>query len=160
MRHPGPSISPFNAWVVLKAMETLALRVRSQGCSAEMLARWLEGHPRVRRVWFPSLPSHPPAALAERQMEGPGTVVTFEIDGATTEAFAVIDALRLIDTSNNLGDTKTLVTRPSTTTHRAIGPDARAAMGIGDGVIRISVGLEDTADLIDDLETALHVLDG
>ncbi len=155
MRHTGPSMSPFNAWVILKAMETLALRIRRQGEATETVAAWLEGHPRVRRVWYPTLPSHPQAELAAKQMDGGGTVVTFEIEGGRDEAFTVIDTLELVDISNNLGDTKTLITHPATTTHRAIGPEARKAMGIGDGVIRVSIGLEDTADIIDDLDRGL-----
>ena len=160
MRHTGPSMSPFNAWVILKAIETMALRVRQQGAAAVRLARWLESHDRVQRVWFPGLESHPQAGLAARQMDGGGTVVTFEIDGGRDQAFAVVDALELIDISNNLGDTKTLVTHPATTTHRAIGPEGREAMGIGDGVIRVSVGLEDPADLIEDLDRALAAQPG
>lgn len=160
MRHTGPSLSPFNAWVILKAIETLALRVRHQSAAAEAIARWLGDQPQVGRVWYPGLESHPQAALAAKQMDGGGTVVTFEIAGGRDEAFRVLDALTLIDISNNLGDTKSLVTHPATTTHRSIGPEERAAMGIGDGVIRISIGLEDPDDLSDDLAAALASVDG
>ncbi len=155
MRHTGPALSPFNAWVLVKALETLALRVDRQGRSALQLAEWLEDHRRVRRVWYPGLASHPQAELAERQMAGGGTVVTFEVDGKD-EAFGVLNALELIDISNNLGDSKSLVTHPATTTHRRIGPAGRARMGITDGVIRISVGLEDVEDLIEDVDRALE----
>ncbi len=156
MRHTGPSLSPFNAWVLVKALETLGLRVERQGHSALHIAEWLEGHPRVRRVWYPGLASHPQAALAERQMGGGGTVVTFEVEGGQAGAFAVLNALDIVDISNNLGDSKSLVTHPATTTHRRIGPAGRAQMGITDGVIRISVGLEDPDDLVDDLSRALE----
>ncbi|MPZ71398.1 MAG: O-succinylhomoserine sulfhydrylase, partial [Actinobacteria bacterium] len=123
--------------------------------SAYTLATWLEGHPRVRRVLYPSLASHPQHDLAHRQMSGGGTVVTFEIDGGTPDAFAVLDALELIDISNNLGDAKSLVTHPATTTHRRLGPEIRQSMGITDGIIRVSVGLESVGDLQADLEGAL-----
>ncbi len=156
MRHTGPSLSPFNAWVLVKALETLALRVDRQGRSALQLAEWLEEHRRVRRVWYPGLASHPQAELAERQMAGGGTVVTFEVGGGKEAAFGVLNALELIDISNNLGDSKSLVTHPATTTHRRIGPAGRASMGITDGVIRISVGLEDVEDLIEDVDRALE----
>jgi O-succinylhomoserine sulfhydrylase len=155
MRHTGPTLSPFNAWVLVKALETLSLRVRHQNDRAAELAAWLETRSGIRRVWYPGLPGHPQAELAARQMTGGGTVVTFEVDGGRNEAFALLNALDLIDISNNLGDSKSLITHPATTTHRNIGPEARAAMGIGDGVIRLSVGLEDPEDLVDDLERAL-----
>jgi O-succinylhomoserine sulfhydrylase len=155
MRHTGPTLSPFNAWVLVKALETLSLRVRHQNDRAAELAAWLETRSGIRRVWYPGLPGHPQAELAARQMTGGGTVVTFEVDGGRNEAFALLNALDLIDISNNLGDSKSLITHPATTTHRNIGPEAREAMGIGDGVIRLSVGLEDPEDLVDDLERAL-----
>jgi O-succinylhomoserine sulfhydrylase len=155
MRHPGPTQSPFNAWVLVTALETLSRRVRHQNDRAAELAAWLETRSGIRRVWYPGLPGHPQAELAARQMTGGGTVVTFEVDGGRNEAFALLNALDLIDISNNLGDSKSLITHPATTTHRNIGPEAREAMGIGDGVIRLSVGLEDPEDLVDDLERAL-----
>ncbi len=158
MRHTGPSLSPFNAWVLVKSLETLALRVRHQTASALDLAAFLEATPGVRRVWYPGLPSHPQAALAKEQMAGGGTVATFEVDGGKEAAFRVLNATRIIDISNNLGDSKTLITHPATTTHRRIGADARAAAGITDGVIRISVGLEDVADLKEDLTSSLEAL--
>jgi O-succinylhomoserine sulfhydrylase len=159
MRHTGPSISPFNAWVLLKSIETMRLRVTRQCESAMRIAGWLEKHPRVGSVRFPFLPSHPQHELARRQMTGGGTVVTFAVDAPAGEAkdaaFAVLDGLRLVDISNNLGDAKSLVTHPATTTHRRLSAEARLAAGITDGVIRLSVGLEDPDDLICDLGNAL-----
>ncbi|MEX1177241.1 MAG: O-succinylhomoserine sulfhydrylase [Nitriliruptor sp.] len=155
MRHTGPTMSPFNAWVVLKSLETLRLRVEHQTASAATLAGWLEGHPGVEAVRYPTLASHPQHELARTQMSGGGSIVTFWVPGGTDRAFEVIDALRLIDISNNLGDAKSLVTHPATTTHHRIGPEVRAQMGVGDGVIRISVGLEDVDDLREDLDRAL-----
>jgi O-succinylhomoserine sulfhydrylase len=155
MRHTGPSLSPFNAWVLLKGLETLRLRVDHQCAVAARLALWLEAHPRVRSVRYPYLPSHPQYELARSQMSAGGTVVTFEVDGGKDGAFAMLDALRIIDISNNLGDAKSLVTHPATTTHRRLSPQARADAGITDGVVRVSVGLEDEDDLLGDLEQAL-----
>lgn len=156
MRHTGPTMSPFNAWVVLKSLETLRLRVEHQSAAALRLAQWLEDHPQVEGVRYPMLDSHPQHDLAKAQMAGGGSIVTFWVEGGTERAFRVIDALELISISNNLGDTKSLVTHPASTTHHRIGPEVRAAMGVGDGVIRISVGLEDVADLQDDLDHALR----
>jgi O-succinylhomoserine sulfhydrylase len=155
MRHTGPTMSPFNAWVVLKSLETLRLRVEHQTATALALAAWLEEHPAVDGVRYPMLPSHPQHELALAQMRGGGTIVTFWVEGGTERAFEVIDRLQLLDISNNLGDTKSLVTHPATTTHHRIGPEVRAQMGVGDGVIRISVGLEDLTDLQHDLDRAL-----
>lgn len=158
MRHTGPSMSPFNAWVLVKSLETLALRVNHQSAATLRVAEWLEGRDGIADVRYPWLESHPQFDLAKQQMSGGGTVVTFEIDGGREEAFRVIDALEVIDISNNLGDTKSLVTHPATTTHRRLGPEVRAAMGINDGVIRISVGLEDVDDIIADIGQALEAL--
>ncbi|GAB3680693.1 O-succinylhomoserine sulfhydrylase [Angustibacter aerolatus] len=155
MRHTGPSLSPFNAWVLTKGLETLSMRVERQTAAALRIAGWLEQHPRVRSVRYPFLDSHPQAELARRQMHGGGTVVTMELDGGKREAFALLDALRCVDISNNLGDSKSMVTHPATTTHRRLGPEGRAAVGITDGVVRLSVGLEDVDDLVDDLDQAL-----
>lgn len=155
MRHTGPAMSPFNAWVLVKGLETMSLRVEKQAASALAVAQALEAHPRVRRVVYPWLASHPQHDLARKQMLGGGTVVTFEVDGGKDEAFAVMNALRIVDISNNLGDAKSMVTHPATTTHRRLSPEARAAVGITDGTVRISVGLEDSLDLIDDLIAAL-----
>ncbi len=155
LQHTGPTMSPFNAWVVLKSLETVRLRVEHQTATALKLARWLETHPRVEGVRYPLLASHPQHDLARRQMSGGGSIVTFWVPGGTERAFTVLDALEIIDISNNLGDAKTLATHPATTTHHRIGPEVRAQMGVGDGVIRISVGLEDLADLQHDLDRAL-----
>jgi O-succinylhomoserine sulfhydrylase len=155
MRHTGPTMSPFNAWVVLKGLETLRLRVEHQTATALDLAQWLERHAGVEGVLYPMLASHPQHELATRQMTGGGSVVTFWVPGGTERAFEVIDALQLIDISNNLGDAKSLITHPATTTHHKIGAEVRAEMGITDGVIRISVGLEDPEDLREDLDRAL-----
>lgn len=159
MRHTGPALSPFNAWVLLKGLETLSVRVNYSSTSAQRVAEFLESHPAVRWVRYPFLPSHPQFDLAKRQMSGGGTVVTFELDApegrGKDRAFEVLDKLSVIDISNNLGDAKTLITHPATTTHRAMGPEGRAAIGLGDGVLRVSVGLEGTADLIADLDRAL-----
>lgn len=156
MRHTGPALSPFNAWTLLKGLETLALRVQHQNSSAHRIAEFLEAHSAVSWVKYPFLESHPQYDLAKRQMTGGGTVVTFELAGGTKQrAFEVLDKLQIVDISNNLGDAKSLITHPATTTHRAMGPEGRAAIGLGDGVVRISVGLEGTEDLITDLDRAL-----
>ena len=159
MRHTGPALSPFNAWVLLKGLETLSVRVNYSNASAHRVAEFLENHRAVRWVRYPVLPSHPQHELAKRQMSGGGTVVTFELDApqgrGKERAFEVLDKLSVIDISNNLGDSKSLITHPATTTHRAMGPEGRAAIGLGDGVVRISVGLEGTEDLLADLARAL-----
>lgn len=159
MRHTGPALSPFNAWVLLKGLETLSVRVNYSNAAAQRVAEYLEDHPAVRWVRYPFLPSHPQHDLAKRQMSGGGTVVTFELEApegrGKQRAFEVLDKLSVIDISNNLGDAKTLITHPATTTHRAMGPEGRAAIGLGDGVVRISVGLEGTEDLLADLARAL-----
>ncbi|MCU1432622.1 MAG: O-succinylhomoserine sulfhydrylase [Actinotalea sp.] len=166
VRATGPSLSPFNAWVLLKGLETLSLRVRHQTESALHLARWLEQHPAVASVRYPYLPSHPQHELALSQQSGGGTVVTFTLavpdglapDDARRRTFTVLDALRIVDISNNLGDAKSIVTHPATTTHAKLGAPARAAVGIGETTIRFSVGLEDREDLQDDLDQALAAL--
>jgi O-succinylhomoserine sulfhydrylase len=155
MRHTGPSLSPFNAWVLLKGLETMRLRVEHQSTSALRLATWLDEHPGVAWVRYPLLASHPQHELARAQMAMGGTIVTFCVDGGTARAFEILDGLALIDISNNLGDAKSLVTHPATTTHRRLGPEVRDRMGVTDGVIRVSVGLEDVDDLLDDLDAAL-----
>jgi O-succinylhomoserine sulfhydrylase len=155
MRHTGPAMSPFNAWVLVKGLETLSLRVEKQAASALELARTLEADPRVTQVVYPWLESHPQHDLARRQMLGGGTVVTFEVDGGKEAAFALMNALQVVDISNNLGDAKSMVTHPATTTHRRLTPEARAAIGITDGTVRISVGLEDVRDLVEDLRRGL-----
>ncbi|OBH50181.1 O-succinylhomoserine sulfhydrylase [Mycobacterium sp. E2479] len=159
MRHTGPAMSAFNAWVLVKGLETMAVRVEHSNNSAFRIAEFLESHPAVSWVRYPYLSSHPQYDLAKRQMSGGGTVITFALDcpddKAKQRAFEVLDKLQLIDISNNLGDAKSLVTHPATTTHRAMGPEGRAAIGLGDGVVRISVGLEGTDDLIADIDRAL-----
>jgi len=155
IRHTGPSMSPFNAWVLLKGLETLAVRVERQCRTAMEVARWLEGRAGVKRVIYPFLDSHPQAALARRQMRDGGTVVTFEIEGGRAEAFGLLNALRLIPISNNLGDAKSIVTHPASTTHHRIGAEGRAAVGIGEDMIRLSLGLEHADDLIADLDRAI-----
>jgi len=159
MRHTGPAMSPFTAWVLVKGLETMSLRVGKQAENALALAEALEADPRVVQVLYPWLPSHPQHELARAQMLGGGTVVTFGIAGGKEEAFRVVNALELVDISNNLGDAKSLVTHPATTTHRRLTPEARAAVGITDGTIRISVGLEDVRDLVEDVTAALDQLD-
>ena len=153
-RHTGPSLSPFNAWVLLKALETLAVRVDKQSEASLDLARFLQGQPKVKQVWHPGLPCHPQAELARRQMTGFGNLVTFEVADGKDGAFRVADALSLIDISNNLGDTKSLVCHPATTTHSRLTEDDRTQLGITPGVLRISVGLEHLDDLKEDLERA------
>ncbi|MFC3963390.1 O-succinylhomoserine sulfhydrylase [Nocardia jiangsuensis] len=159
MRHTGPALSPFNAWTLLKGLETMPLRVKHSTESALKVARFLEGHPAVGWVRYPFLETHPQHDLATAQMSGGGTVVTFELAAGDGEgkkrAFEVLNRLRVVDISNNLGDAKTLITHPATTTHRAMGAEGRAGIGLTDGVVRISVGLEDVEDLIADLDHAL-----
>jgi O-succinylhomoserine sulfhydrylase len=154
-RHTGPSLSPFNAWLLVKGLETLELRVERQCRTAAAVAQFLEGHPKVERVLYPGLPSHPQHDLARRQMKAGGSLVAFQIGGKAA-SFRFLDALRLIDLSNNLGDAKSLATHPATTTHSRLKPEARAELGIGDGLVRFSAGLEAEADLVADLEQALQ----
>ena len=155
LRHTGPSISPFNAWVLLKGLETLKLRVEAQSLAALKVAEALTGCAGVSRVIYPHLDWHPQADLARKQMKLGGTMVTFEVAGGKKKAFDVLRHLGIIDISNNLGDAKSLMTHPASTTHRNIGAEARAMMGITDGMLRLSVGLEDVDDLIGDLKQAL-----
>ncbi len=155
VRNTGPALSPFNAWVLLKGIETLALRVDAGCRSAEAVADFLAAQPAVTRVWYPTRADHPQHALAARQMKGGGTIVTFEVAGGKDGAFAAMNAFNLIAVSNNLGDSKSLATHPATTTHMRIGEVERARLGITDGTIRLSVGLEDVEDLKDDLAQAL-----
>jgi O-succinylhomoserine sulfhydrylase len=155
LRTAGPSLSPFNAWVILKGLETLDLRVRAQSAAALELAGWLESRRSVARVFYPGLASHPQHALAARQQKAGGAVVSFEVKGGQQAAWNLIDATRLISITGNLGDVKTTITHPATTTHGRISPEARAAAGISDGLVRISVGLEAVADIKADLERGL-----
>jgi O-succinylhomoserine sulfhydrylase len=154
-RNAGPALSPFNAWVILKGLETMALRVAAQSRAAEQIANFLESAPQVSRALYPTLASHPQRDLAMAQMSGGGTLVTFELKGGKPAAFAMMNAMKIITISNNLGDTKSLATHPATTTHMRIGPEERARLGITDGTVRLSVGLEDPRDLIEDLAQAL-----
>jgi O-succinylhomoserine sulfhydrylase len=155
LRTAGPSLSPFNAWVILKGLETLPLRMRAQSEAALELARWLEGHKAVERVHYPGLQSHPQHALARRQQQAGGAVLSFEVKGGRAAAWRVIDATRLISITANLGDVKTTITHPATTTHGRISPEARAAAGITEGLVRIAVGLEAVSDLKADLARGL-----
>ena len=151
LRTCGPSMSPFNAWVFLKGLETLGLRMKAHCANALELARWLEQQPRVKRVYYPGLASHPQHELAGRQQSGFGGIVSFELDGGKDAAWKLIDSTRLVSITANLGDTKTTITHPATTTHGRLTPEQRAEAGISDGLIRLSVGLEDVADLKRDL---------
>jgi O-succinylhomoserine sulfhydrylase len=155
LRQTGPSLSPFNAWVMLKSLETMPVRVAQQTRSAERIADFLSQHPRIRRVVYPGRKDHPQYAVAAKQMSGGGTLVAFEVEGGKREAFAIANALSIIAISNNLGDAKSLITHPETTTHQRLKPEQRAALGIGPGLLRLSVGLEDVEDLIEDLASAL-----
>ncbi len=155
VRNTGPALSAFNAWVLLKGIETMGLRVDAASRSAAAIADFLAEQAGVTRVWYPTRSDHPQHALALKQMTGGGTIVTFEVAGGKEGAFQVMNGFRLIALSNNLGDSKSLATHPATTTHMRIGEVERARLGITDGVIRISVGLEDVADITDDLRAAL-----
>jgi O-succinylhomoserine sulfhydrylase len=160
LRTAGPSLSPFNAWVLLKGLETLSIRMSAQSARAQAIAEWLATRSEVRRVHFPGLVSHPQRALIERQQSLPGAVVAFDVDGATPSArrqraWRVIDAVKLMSITANLGDTRTTITHPASTTHGRLTPEARARAGIDEGLIRIAVGLESEADLLRDLAHAL-----
>jgi O-succinylhomoserine sulfhydrylase len=156
LRNTGPAISPFNAWVHLKSLETLDLRMRAHCENAMMVANFLGGQKKVTRVLYPFHPDHPQHNLARAQMSGGGGVVTFEIAGGKNGAFRFAEALKLIDISNNLGDAKSLITHPETTTHQRLSPEGRAELGITSGQMRLSVGLEDADDIREDLEQALE----
>jgi O-succinylhomoserine sulfhydrylase len=155
LRHTGPSLSPMNAWILLKGLETLELRVSHQSKSAETVARALSAHPKLSRVLYPTLDGFPQLDLAKRQMSGGGTMVAFSLKGGKAAAFRFLNALSLVLISNNLGDSKSLATHPATTTHQRLTPEQRAGQGIDDGLIRVSVGLEDPLDLLEDIELAL-----
>ena len=155
LKHTGGALSPFNAWVMLKGLETLDLRCRAQAATAQALAEALHGHPALARVIYPGLPDHPQAELARRQMQTGGTMLSLDLRDGKAAAFRFLDALRIVLISNNLGDSKSLVTHPATTTHQRLSAEQRAALGIGDGLVRLSVGLEDPADLEADLLGAL-----
>lgn len=155
LRNAGPTLSPFNAWVILKGLETLKLRMEAQSRSALALAGWLERHPGVRRVHYPGLASHPQHDLALRQQSLGGAILSFEVDGGRIAAWRVVDACKVISITANLGDTKSTITHPASTTHGRVAAAARQAAGIGEGLLRIAVGLEDVSDLVGDLERGL-----
>jgi len=155
LRTAGPTMSAFNAWIFLKGMETLKIRMEAHSASALVLARWLEAQPNVQRVFYPGLPSHPQHQLAMRQQKTGGGIVSFEVKGGKAAAWRVIDNTKLLSITANLGDTKTTITHPATTTHARITPEARAAAGITDGLIRIAVGLEAVVDIQNDLARGL-----
>lgn len=158
MRSAGPAMSPFNAWVFLKGLETLSLRMRAHSDNALALAKWLESHPKVRRVYYPGLPSHPQFDLASRQQQGHGGVLSFEVDGGRDAAWRVIDGTSTLSITANLGDAKTTITHPASTTHARITAEQRAAAGITEGLIRIAVGLETLQDIRDDVAQGLDRL--
>ncbi len=155
LRQTGPSLSPFNAWVMLKSLETLPVRVEAETRAAARIADFLAAHPRVTRVLYPGRADHPQADVVRKQMSGGGTLVAFEVEGGKAGAFRMANALSIVGISNNLGDAKSLITHPETTTHQRLKPEQRAALGIGPGMLRLSVGLEDVDDLIEDLAAAL-----
>jgi O-succinylhomoserine sulfhydrylase len=158
LRQTGPSMSPFNAWVMLKGLETLSVRVRQQTDSAVAIAVALADHPKVSRLIYPGRPDHPQAAIVAKQMRGGSTLIAFEVAGGKQGAFRFQDALKLVRISNNLGDAKSLITHPATTTHQRLKPEQRAALGISDGMVRLSVGLEHPDDLVEDILTALKAV--
>jgi O-succinylhomoserine sulfhydrylase len=154
-RHTGPAMSPFNAWVLVKSLETFPLRMKQHAANAQKVAAFLEAQDSVNRVFYPGLPSHPHYAIAQKQMSGGSSLIAFEMKGGKAAAFKLMNALELITISNNLGDAKSLITHPATTTHSNIDAATRTAIGITDGMLRLSVGLEDADDLIGDLAEAL-----
>jgi O-succinylhomoserine sulfhydrylase len=156
MRQTGPSMSPFNAWVLLKGLETLAIRVRAQTETAASIADILAQHPKISRLIYPGRADHPQAALVKKQMRAGSTLIGFEVKGGKAAAFRLLNALKLARISNNLGDSKSLVTHPATTTHQRLTPEARSELGISEGFIRFSAGLEHRDDLIEDLQLALE----
>jgi O-succinylhomoserine sulfhydrylase len=158
IRQTGPSMSPFNAWVLLKGLETLAVRVRRQTDTAATVAVALAEHPKISRLIYPGRPDHPQAAIVQKQMRGGSTLVAFEIKGGKKAAFRFQDALALVRISNNLGDAKSLITHPATTTHQRLTPEARAELGISDGLVRLSCGLEHPDDIVEDVLAALDAV--
>ena len=156
MRHTGPSLSPFNAWTLLKGLETLGVRVRAQTETAGKVADALASHPKISRLIYPGRADHPQAELVKKQMRAGSTLIGFEVKGGKQAAFRCLNALRIARISNNLGDAKSLVTHPATTTHQRLTPEARAELGISEGFIRFSAGLEHADDLIEDFAAALE----
>lgn len=157
-RHTGPALSPFNAWIIFKSLETFALRMEKHGSNAQKIAEFLEAHPAVARVYYPGLKSHPQYAIAKKQMKSGGGLIAFDMKKGKKAAFALMNGLKIIDISNNLGDSKSLITHPATTTHSNIEKKERDSLGITDGILRLSVGIEDVNDLIRDLESALKLV--
>lgn len=158
MRHTGGALSPFNAWVMLKSLETLHLRCHAQADNALAVANSLEGHPHLSKVIYPALESHPQKTIAAKQMDKGGTIVAFEIKGGRDAAFKFMNALEIVLLSNNLGDTKTLITHPATTTHKRLSDEQKQDLGISDGLVRLSIGIEDVEDIKDDINQALKIL--
>jgi O-succinylhomoserine sulfhydrylase len=158
LRTAGPCISPFNAWIILKGLETLRIRMAAQSASALELATWLEAQPQVARVHYPGLSSHPQYALAQRQQSSGGAIVSFDVRGGRAEAWKVVDATRVVSITANLGDTKTTLTHPASTTHGRIAPEARDASGIHESLLRLAVGLESVVDLKADLARGLALI--
>jgi O-succinylhomoserine sulfhydrylase len=156
LRQTGPSLSPFNAWVLLKGLETLSVRVARETETAGKIADRLAGHDKLTRLTYPGRKDHPQAAIIAKQMTGASTLIAFEIKGGKAGAFRFLNGLSLIGITNNLGDAKSLITHPTTTTHQRLTPEQRAELGIGDGLVRLSIGLEHVDDLIDDLLGALE----
>ena len=155
LRHTGPCISPFNAWVLLKSLETIKIRVLSQSENALQIANFLEKHKKIKQVYYPGLKSFPQYALAKKQQSAGGTMIAFKVKGGKKDAFKIINKLNIFDISNNLGDSKSLVTHPTTTTHKVLGEEARLSLGITPNLIRLSIGLEDINDLKEDLANSL-----
>jgi O-succinylhomoserine sulfhydrylase len=156
LRHTGPCISPFNAWVLLKSMETIKIRVHSQSYTAQKIAEFLEKHKKVEKVFYPGLKSFAQYALAKKQQSAGGTMISFKIKGSKKEAFKFIKNLKIFDISNNLGDTKSLVTHPTTTTHKVLGEKDRISLGITPNLVRLSIGLENLEDLKKDILDSLN----
>lgn len=158
LKHTGGALSPFNAWVLLKGLETIHLRVNAQADAALIIAEALDGHAKLARTLFPHLSSHPQVSVAKRQMDKGGTVIALDIKGGQAAAFRFLNALKIVTISNNLGDSKSIVTHPTTTTHQRLTEDQRAALGITPGLVRLSIGLEDSVDLLADIRTALEAV--
>jgi O-succinylhomoserine sulfhydrylase len=158
VRQTGPSMSPFNAWILLKGLETLPVRVRQQTAAAAAVAEALDGHPKITRLIYPGRPDHPQAATVAKQMQGGSTLVAFEIDGDRAATFRFLNALKLVRISNNLGDAKSLITHPTTSTHQRLTPAQRAELGITEGLVRLSAGLEHPDDIVEDILTGLEAV--
>jgi O-succinylhomoserine sulfhydrylase len=156
IRHTGPTLSPFSAWVLLKSLETMEMRVQRMCQNAQAIAKFFENRKEIKSVKYPGLKSHPDYAIVQKQMSGGGTTIGIEFVGSKKDAFKFMDSLRIIDISNNLGDSKSLITHPASTTHRRLSPEIQAEMGITPSVVRLSVGLEHVDDLIKDLTQAFN----